>query len=677
VLFYSFKKKIVRKENKSICETVMSGQEKKIVSIRSVLWRDRFYELDVKSVFRDESYTVHHEQLLHTENIDLSTENVFDVNNNNNNHVFPKMKLPIEHFPCHEFVICERNHIRLSSPIPPSEFLSCFPFSQPIEKNSDCDRQEMDLDDDYNYCRDKNSNGSVPTTCLVAPPPWKTLTINNILDIPIHVLNASTTLKMSFSFAETCPSSLKAFMKRLYAYLCGLGHGVSKSTSACTSTSSATTVACRIQKLRMNIHGEKLGLFWLVGIASSLTSLVLKSCSGVSNIAPLRHLKRLKDLDLSYTKVFDITSLSELTQLRSIDLSCTLIGKIDSLVSSARTLQVLRMVNTFVKDLSPIEKFTSLVSLQITRQCINHSDLSCLGTLKKLLCLNIFVSSHSYKNGDGSWNCNCLENISVVGELTSLISLTIINQNKQYCDYSFLSTLVNLKMLKIDDDALYIFDRNNKSFLQDMQHLQTLDFSRVAWKNIWLNGLCKHIDFEWFAKLSSLKFVQVIPGEMLYHKQGVFSCMKQLARVNVDWERGEDEDRIKQCDEALFQRQPHTDYVHCTFNKMINAKSRMDKYNTMHSRNELALIPDYSVFFQTHKMSRQIKHYCRLQEEHDAVMYVAQVLLETCFSVQQKQNMHAITLENAHVVIVLYKIVACTLEVDMVQHREDAMHPFD
>ncbi|GAI43718.1 unnamed protein product, partial [marine sediment metagenome] len=106
------------------------------------------------------------------------------------------------------------------------------------------------------------------------------------------------------------------------------------------------------------------------------------SGTSISNLGPLKRLKKLKVLTFSNTKVKDISSLGSLTSLEELDFSRTDISDIKSL-ALLKNLKILNFSNSKVFDISVISSLTELQELSLGGKG-SISDISVLASLSKL-----------------------------------------------------------------------------------------------------------------------------------------------------------------------------------------------------------------------------------------------------------------------------------------------------
>ena len=189
-------------------------------------------------------------------------------------------------------------------------------------------------------------------------------------------------------------------------------------------------------------------------LLTSLTRLDL-SLTRVIDISALSSLTSLTSLDLFKTGVIDISALSSLTSLTSLDLSFT--GVIDiSALSKLTSLTSLDLCFTRVSDISALSKLTSLTSLDL--RWTGVSDISALSKLTSLTSLDLRSTDVS--------------DISALSKLTSLTSLDL--RNTGVSDISALSNLTSLTTLYLNGTRV-----SNLGSLQCLSKLMILDLSGI------------------------------------------------------------------------------------------------------------------------------------------------------------------------------------------------------
>ena len=128
----------------------------------------------------------------------------------------------------------------------------------------------------------------------------------------------------------------------------------------------------------------------------------------VSDISLLSGLKALTNLDLSKTNVSDISTLSGLKALTNLDLSCTKVNDISAL-SGLTFLKNLNLLGTNVSDISVLSGLKALKNLDLSDT--NVSDISALSGLKALTNLDL--------------SCTKVNDISALRGLTALKNLDL------------------------------------------------------------------------------------------------------------------------------------------------------------------------------------------------------------------------------------------------------------
>jgi hypothetical protein len=106
----------------------------------------------------------------------------------------------------------------------------------------------------------------------------------------------------------------------------------------------------------------------------------------VSDLSPLKELKNLEKLYLSYTKVVDLSPLSELKNLEQLFLGDTQVSDLSPL-AELKKLEMLFLGNTQLTDLSPLVELYHLEELDLNNTQV--SDLSPLAELKNLESLRL------------------------------------------------------------------------------------------------------------------------------------------------------------------------------------------------------------------------------------------------------------------------------------------------
>ena len=128
----------------------------------------------------------------------------------------------------------------------------------------------------------------------------------------------------------------------------------------------------------------------------------------VNNLSPLNQLRSLRYLNLSCTKIIDVTQLCDLPRLKHLDLYNTQVSDV-ALLGDLTSLNYLNLSCTTVSDISPLDDLTRLNHLGLYRTQV--SDVTPLADLRNLNVLDLSVTR-----------------VSDVGTLGSLTSLTRLNR---------------------------------------------------------------------------------------------------------------------------------------------------------------------------------------------------------------------------------------------------------
>ncbi len=203
------------------------------------------------------------------------------------------------------------------------------------------------------------------------------------------------------------------------------------------------------------------------------------SCTKVTDLTPLSNLGALQELNLSYTQINDISVLANLATLHRLDLSFTGITDISPL-SNLNTLQRLDLSFTGVSDLSPLLNLTALQMLYLSSTGI--IDISLLSNLTALQVL--YLSSTGVSDLSPLSNLTALKllDLSSTGssDLSPLSNLTTLQRlYLSYTEVSDLSPLSNLTALQ----RLYL-SSSGVSDLSPLSNLTILELLVLSYTQI-------------------------------------------------------------------------------------------------------------------------------------------------------------------------------------------------
>jgi hypothetical protein len=117
-------------------------------------------------------------------------------------------------------------------------------------------------------------------------------------------------------------------------------------------------------------------------MVSQLRKLSLKRCASLVCIAAIAACSQLQTLDVSSTRVRDVSALRGLTQLHTLNLDLTSVTDLAP-ISSLVQLTKLSLTGTAVQDLSPLSALTALQVLEM-EQCAAVTSLASLASLTSL-----------------------------------------------------------------------------------------------------------------------------------------------------------------------------------------------------------------------------------------------------------------------------------------------------
>ncbi|MDX4036240.1 leucine-rich repeat domain-containing protein [Aliarcobacter skirrowii] len=172
----------------------------------------------------------------------------------------------------------------------------------------------------------------------------------------------------------------------------------------------------------------------------NLESLLLGEGNNIKDISPLKNLKNLKKLDITYNPIDNIDVLSNLTNLEKLSLD-----------------------QNSLKDLKPLRNLKNLKNLNILRNNANeYLDISVLAELKNLKRLFFTIEP---------------KDICVLNSLTQLEELII--QNKKITNISCLDKLKNISYLKLSVNSI-----ENIDVLKNYKKLKILKIEDTQIKNL-------------------------------------------------------------------------------------------------------------------------------------------------------------------------------------------------
>lgn len=180
-----------------------------------------------------------------------------------------------------------------------------------------------------------------------------------------------------------------------------------------------------------------------------LEELVLKNNENLFDITALSNLTHLRVLDISNTKVIDLSPLSYLKSLETLNVNLNSNGNLLRRMSIILFKKTYQFINLGLKDISPLK---SLIKLKKLSLCgANISDLSPLNNLFELQELDLSLSTISSISSLSSLNKleklflsgTQIFNLDPLKSLNNLISLDI--PNTKVIDISPLVNLLNLK----------------------------------------------------------------------------------------------------------------------------------------------------------------------------------------------------------------------------------------
>ena len=251
------------------------------------------------------------------------------------------------------------------------------------------------------------------------------------------------------------------------------------------------------------------------------------SRGALSDISPLRELKKLELLRLSHNDITDISPVKGLTNLKHLFLSHNRIEKIDAIrnLTDLESLDFARNIGEErISDISAIANLTKLKLLGLSDT--NIPDIS---VLKNLVNLEIFMANDS-KIEDISalktaknlkllyLDSNKITDVSVVKDLLNLKELYLRNNNISEIDFSKLTKLedVNVQGNKIRDYS-------------SLRNLASLKYVNISKQKIDLNK-------EYSLDSNSIEIDMPIIGLGSQVKEGTLKVTSDNEKVKVSYD---------------------------------------------------------------------------------------------------------------------------------------------
>lgn len=201
----------------------------------------------------------------------------------------------------------------------------------------------------------------------------------------------------------------------------------------------------------INLEGEKKSNTHLIRTVRKKpnASKVTLSFTKITDLSPLSELSNLNHLVIDWCDINDLSPLAKLTKLNRLEIygkfgdTSDKVPVIDfSPLIGLKELVELSIVQTNVKDISPLSKLTSLRKLRISN-CPGITDLKPLSGIRSLESLTL--------------NCSQINGITPLSELPNLTSLDLDSCNKvKLSELSKLKPLVHLSLppIKFSDDKI-------------------------------------------------------------------------------------------------------------------------------------------------------------------------------------------------------------------------------
>ncbi|MBD3158469.1 MAG: leucine-rich repeat protein [Candidatus Lokiarchaeota archaeon] len=214
-------------------------------------------------------------------------------------------------------------------------------------------------------------------------------------------------------------------------------------------------------------------------------SLSMHQISSV-DLAPVRHLTKLKSIDLSENSLhtIDLQPISSCLHIENLSLACNQLECI---------------------DLDPLRDCTNLRVLRLDFNLLEQVDLNPLGFLESLEVLRLGANKLQSVNLNSLANCESLVYLSLwgnklrflnLGSLSACVALEemYLSQNRlKVLDFSPLSTCSSLRKIGVSRNQLQEIDLHP---LGNCAHLQELNLSKNALQSLDIDSLwsCKQLE---------------------------------------------------------------------------------------------------------------------------------------------------------------------------------------
>ena len=204
------------------------------------------------------------------------------------------------------------------------------------------------------------------------------------------------------------------------------------------------------------------------------------SHNNIEEVTPLKDLTNLKHLYISHNRIADVSSLGKLTNLVDFDISINYIADV-SVAKNYNKLTMFNAIRNKITDISALKDITGLLILNVKQNDVK--DIDCIKDLVKLETLNlednknisaIKVIKNLTKLKELNLN-NCgIDDADVAGDifagLTKLTELNLNNNSLRSID--FIKNSNELENLYLDNNKLTSLEA-----LKDMNKLKSLRFS--------------------------------------------------------------------------------------------------------------------------------------------------------------------------------------------------------
>lgn len=273
------------------------------------------------------------------------------------------------------------------------------------------------------------------------------------------------------------------------------------------------------QKSELDLSNSKIKDLSFLSTHKNIRKLDL-SGNSITSIRFLQGFKSLEELNLSYNQIKSVKSLQKSFKLKALNLSNNKITRLPNM-RFLRNLHSLKLSGNYIEELTPLSRLTNLVDLDISKN--SFYDISSISNLAKIENLNmsnnpLLSDISAIKNLSQlevlTFNNSAVEDISVLENLNDLKVLSLANTYVN--SFKSLSSLKELKVLSLANNKILDFKP-----LNSLSRLESLDLYNTELKSL-----------DEISKLTKLRYLDVRQNELAGAE--LFTSFKNLNAIEID-----------------------------------------------------------------------------------------------------------------------------------------------